>query len=197
MRNNNSIQCLPTTGGCTKRFMRCLVIWQMSAATAKQLSRKLNSIAESWVKDPFRSHLQLQTFLKSLAAHPRLTPQAVDAACALRDNQLQKKVHSHSRQSYSQLLTCCIISIPCPKNYCSLPLLRFIMNDSLKALKRARRVLADLGGRYFLVSGNHQRKGKAAMKTNLLVPLCFSKPLHQDSYRYFCYSSFGKLENRM
>jgi hypothetical protein len=56
------------------------------------LSRKLSSIAESWVKDPFRPNLQLHTFLKSLAAHPRLTPQAVDAACALRDNQLQKKV---------------------------------------------------------------------------------------------------------
>jgi hypothetical protein len=60
----------------------------MSTAT---LSRKLSSIAESWVKDPFRSNLQLQTFLKSLAAHPRLTPQAVDAAGALRDNKLQQK----------------------------------------------------------------------------------------------------------
>ena len=64
----------------------------MATPTAKQLSRKLSSIAESWVKDPFRPNLQLQTFLKSLAAHPRLTPQAVNAANALRDNQLQKKV---------------------------------------------------------------------------------------------------------
>ncbi|KAF8797687.1 hypothetical protein BYT27DRAFT_7228840 [Phlegmacium glaucopus] len=63
----------------------------MATATVKQLSQKLNSIAESWIKDPFRPNLQLQTFLKSLAAHPRLTPQAVDAACALRDNQLQKQ----------------------------------------------------------------------------------------------------------
>lgn len=58
----------------------------------KQLSQKLHSIAESWIKDPFRPNLQLQTFLKSLVAHPRLTPQAVDAVRALRDNQLQKKV---------------------------------------------------------------------------------------------------------
>jgi len=65
----------------------------MATATAKQLSQKLGSIAESWLKDPFRPNLQLQTFLKSLAAHPRLTPQAVDAARALRDNQLQKKVN--------------------------------------------------------------------------------------------------------
>jgi hypothetical protein len=65
-----------------------------TTVTAKQLSRRLNSIAESWINDPFRPNLQLQTFLKSLAAHPRLTPQAVHAACALRDNQLQKKVSS-------------------------------------------------------------------------------------------------------
>jgi hypothetical protein len=64
----------------------------MATATAKQLSQRLSTIAESWIKDPFRPNLQLQTFLKSLAANPRLTPQAVDAACALRDNQLQKKV---------------------------------------------------------------------------------------------------------
>lgn len=139
MRNNNSIQCLPTTGGCTKRFMRCLVIWQMSAATAKQLSRKLSSIAESWVKDPFRSNLQLQTFLKSLAAHPRLTPQAVDAACALRDNQLQKKVTPIALILFS-VLDLLHYSIPCQKNCYGLPLLRSIMNDSLKALKRVRRV---------------------------------------------------------
>ena len=66
----------------------------MATATTKQLSQKLGSIAQSWIKDPFRPNLQLQTFLKSLSTHPRLTPQAVDAACALRDNQLQKKVTS-------------------------------------------------------------------------------------------------------
>ena len=84
------IYCFPLI--FTEEQSRRLVIRHMSTAT---LSRKLSSVAESWVKDPFRSNLQLQTFLKSLAAHPRLTPQAVDAACALRDNQLQKKVHSH------------------------------------------------------------------------------------------------------
>jgi hypothetical protein len=64
----------------------------MAALSAKQLSQKLGAIAESWTKDPFRPNLQLQTFLKSLAAHPRLTPQAVEATRALRDNDMQKKV---------------------------------------------------------------------------------------------------------
>lgn len=66
----------------------------MATTTAKQLSQKLTSIGASWIKDPFRPNLQLQTFLKSLAAHPKLTPQVVDAAYALRDNQLQKKASS-------------------------------------------------------------------------------------------------------
>ncbi|KIM41901.1 hypothetical protein M413DRAFT_445110 [Hebeloma cylindrosporum] len=63
----------------------------MAALSTKQLSQKLGAIAESWTKDPFRPNLQLQTFLKSLAAHPRLTPQAVEATRALRDNDMQKK----------------------------------------------------------------------------------------------------------
>lgn len=61
------------------------------AAAPTKLAQKLAAIADSWVKDPFRPNLQLQTFLKSLAAHPRLTPQAVQAARALRDNGLQKQ----------------------------------------------------------------------------------------------------------
>ncbi|KAF8968703.1 hypothetical protein BDZ97DRAFT_1654730 [Flammula alnicola] len=63
----------------------------MAAVSTKQLSQKVAAIAESWTKDPFRPNLQLQTFLKSLAAHPRLTPQAVEATRALRDNDMYKK----------------------------------------------------------------------------------------------------------
>ncbi|KAF8154011.1 hypothetical protein B0H34DRAFT_74334 [Crassisporium funariophilum] len=63
----------------------------MATASTRQLSQKLGAIAETWTRDPFRANLQLQTFLKSLAAHPRLTPQAVEATRALRDNDLQKK----------------------------------------------------------------------------------------------------------
>ncbi|PPR00592.1 hypothetical protein CVT26_009867 [Gymnopilus dilepis] len=48
----------------------------MASASTKQLSQKLTAIAGTWTKDPFRPNLQLQNFLKSLAAHPRLTPQA-------------------------------------------------------------------------------------------------------------------------
>lgn len=68
------------------------IVGTMAALSAKQLSQKLGAIAESWTKDPFRPNLQLQTFLKSLAAHPRLTPQAVEATRALRDNDMQKMV---------------------------------------------------------------------------------------------------------
>lgn len=35
--------------------------------------------------------MQLGTFLESLAAHPRLTSQAVNAARSLRDNEMAKK----------------------------------------------------------------------------------------------------------
>ncbi|KAF8904786.1 hypothetical protein CPB84DRAFT_1677228 [Gymnopilus junonius] len=63
----------------------------MASATTKQLSTKLATIAGTWTKDPFRPNLQLQNFLKSLANHPKLTPQAVEATRALRDNVMQKK----------------------------------------------------------------------------------------------------------
>ena len=68
------------------------IIGAMAALSAKQLSQKLGAIAESWTKDPFRPNLQLQTFLKSLASHPKLTTQAVEATRALRDNDMQKRV---------------------------------------------------------------------------------------------------------
>lgn len=73
----------------------------MAAASGK-LGQKLIAIADTWVIDPFRPNLQLQTFLKSLATHPRLTPQAVNATRALRDNAMQKRV----RYSHSLMLVC-------------------------------------------------------------------------------------------
>jgi len=66
----------------------------MAAAPASwQLSQRLSSIAHSWVTDPFRPNMQLGTFLNSLAAHPRLTSRAVDAARSLHDNEMARKVY--------------------------------------------------------------------------------------------------------
>jgi len=73
----------------------------MAAASGK-LGQKLVTIADTWVVDPFRPNLQLQTFLKSLGTHPKLTPQAVNATRALRDNAMQKMV----RYSRSLMLDC-------------------------------------------------------------------------------------------
>ena len=56
-------------------------------------SSKLKALAQSWPADPFRPNMQLQNFLRSLSAHPELTPQAVRAVEALRTNELQKKVN--------------------------------------------------------------------------------------------------------
>ncbi|TFK29082.1 hypothetical protein FA15DRAFT_664390 [Coprinopsis marcescibilis] len=61
----------------------------MAAPTSK-LAQKLGIIAEAWVRDPFRPNLQLSSFLKSLAQHPRLTPQTVHAARALQNNEVKK-----------------------------------------------------------------------------------------------------------
>ncbi|KAF8890668.1 hypothetical protein BD779DRAFT_1610752 [Infundibulicybe gibba] len=61
------------------------------APATERLGRQLGAIANTWVKDPFRPNLQLQNFLQSLSTHPKLTPQAVQAARALRDNEMQKK----------------------------------------------------------------------------------------------------------
>lgn len=63
-----------------------------SMATTTKLAQKMNNIAAAWPKDPFRPQIQLKTFLTSLSAHPNLTPQAVQAARALKDNDMFKKV---------------------------------------------------------------------------------------------------------
>ncbi|KAI0346530.1 hypothetical protein BDW22DRAFT_1405334 [Trametopsis cervina] len=59
--------------------------------TSVKLSQQLHTIAQRWPTDPFRPHLQLGAFLKSLADHPQLTPQAVKAARALEENEFQRK----------------------------------------------------------------------------------------------------------
>jgi hypothetical protein len=82
----------------------------MAALSVKQLSQKLGAIAESWTKDPFRPNLQLQTFLKSLASHPRLTVQAVEATRALRDNDMQKKVCLLSQTHWFQIFITVLVS---------------------------------------------------------------------------------------
>lgn len=57
-----------------------------------KLAPQLHRIAAQWPVDPFRPHLQLKTFLNSLADHPQLTPHAVRAARALENSEFQKKV---------------------------------------------------------------------------------------------------------
>ncbi|TFK37616.1 hypothetical protein BDQ12DRAFT_699045 [Crucibulum laeve] len=61
------------------------------AAPSRNMTLKLSTIADTWIKDLFRPNLQLRTFLKSLSAHPKLTPEAVQAARALRDDDMKKQ----------------------------------------------------------------------------------------------------------
>lgn len=63
-----------------------------SVKATRTLAQKLNSISGTWVKDPFRPNLQLQTLLQSLATHPNLTHRVVLAARTLRDNNPYKEV---------------------------------------------------------------------------------------------------------
>lgn len=127
-----------------------------AAVASKKLAQKLSAVAHSWVADPFRPNLQLKTFLESLAAHPRLTPQAVSATRALRDNEMAKKVR----------IWCCFVSrllqltmasvsssIPFQTKHCILHPRLIITIVSLKRLRRAPRVSEGLGGRFFSIYG--------------------------------------------
>ncbi|KAJ7468635.1 hypothetical protein FB451DRAFT_1039225 [Mycena latifolia] len=60
-------------------------------AATSTLAREMARIASACPADPLRPHIQLKTFLNSLATHPRLTPAAVRAAQALERNNMQKK----------------------------------------------------------------------------------------------------------
>lgn len=64
----------------------------MATKGATKLSQQLSSVAAQWPKDPFRPHLLLPTFLQSLSKHPKLTPEAVQAAQALKNGQAKKQV---------------------------------------------------------------------------------------------------------
>ncbi|KZT37167.1 hypothetical protein SISSUDRAFT_988104 [Sistotremastrum suecicum HHB10207 ss-3] len=55
------------------------------------LSQQLRLLASQWPTDPFRPNLQLQTFLLSLADHPKLTSKAVIATKALLKDELKNK----------------------------------------------------------------------------------------------------------
>lgn len=61
---------------------------------ASRGAKQLSNIASSWPVDPFRPNIQLKNFLNFLSVHPKLTPDAVQAAQLLRDNAIQKKVRT-------------------------------------------------------------------------------------------------------
>ncbi|KIK56153.1 hypothetical protein GYMLUDRAFT_47365 [Collybiopsis luxurians FD-317 M1] len=61
----------------------------MASKGSAKLAQQLSSIAGKWPRDPFRPHLLLPTFLQSLAKHPNLTPEAVQAAQALKNDQVK------------------------------------------------------------------------------------------------------------
>ncbi|KAF7313313.1 hypothetical protein HMN09_00309900 [Mycena chlorophos] len=56
-----------------------------------KLAVEMARIASACPVDPLRPHIQLKTLLNSLAAHPRLTPGAVNAAQRLERNEMQQK----------------------------------------------------------------------------------------------------------
>ncbi|KAI0742698.1 hypothetical protein C8Q80DRAFT_1109542 [Daedaleopsis nitida] len=58
---------------------------------AASFRHQLQKIAANWPGDPFRPNVQLKTFLASLAEHPSLTPTAVRATRALRDDEFKTK----------------------------------------------------------------------------------------------------------
>ncbi|KAF8519329.1 hypothetical protein BU17DRAFT_47830 [Hysterangium stoloniferum] len=55
------------------------------------LGVQLQKIAKAWKFDPLRPTYQMETFLASLAKHPNLTPEAVKAADALKNNVAAQK----------------------------------------------------------------------------------------------------------
>jgi hypothetical protein len=75
------------------------------------LSRRLATIAKAWPEDPFRPNMQLKPFLKSLAMHPKLTPKAVAATEALKNDILKNKV-SVPRYTTSLLEVSLVFQVP-------------------------------------------------------------------------------------
>jgi hypothetical protein len=80
--------------------VRTLSFFQTLVMSTAKLSQKLSTIATSWPIDPFRPTLQLRLFLQSLSTHPNLTPNAIEAANALKENLIMKEVYFLSEQDY-------------------------------------------------------------------------------------------------
>lgn len=79
-------------GNLSRRPARCGTrTTNAPSMTPLPLGSQLAKIAKAWKHDPLRPTLQMETFLTSLAAHPKLTPNAVRAAQALSNNVAQKK----------------------------------------------------------------------------------------------------------
>jgi len=86
------------------------------SATRTKIAQELSTLAASWSKDPFRPNILLQSLMQALSAHPNLTCEAVDAAKALRDNAMQRKVSfSRERCEYPSYSVLHSVSTPCRK----------------------------------------------------------------------------------
>lgn len=79
-------------------------------SSANKLAQKLSITATAWPKDPFRPNMQLANFLQSLATHPNLTPNAVEAALTLQSNAIMQKVRFMTSHHSRDLR--CILSVP-------------------------------------------------------------------------------------
>jgi len=55
------------------------------------LGPQLKNLAKAWKYDALHPDYQMDKFLTSLASHPKLTPEAVKAAQALKDNVALRK----------------------------------------------------------------------------------------------------------
>lgn len=139
---------------------------------AAKLGQQLRRIAGKWPEDPFRPNIQLRTFLESLADHPNLTPQAVEAAHALKNNEIMKKV---SRIRGFAIVPCaqrCGWFVPSILflQSCSSPhQCRITTVDLRKALRKAPKALAVRGGRFSLAYG--REIGQSGQATTVPVYL--------------------------
>lgn len=117
-------------------------------SNATKLGQQLRRVAATWPEDPFRPNMQLKTFLESLADHPNLTPQAVEAAQALKNNEIMKKVQPSRLCAVPYHVIDALSSILSLKKYASPRRCRITTTDSWKALRRAPKAFAVHGGRF-------------------------------------------------
>ena len=95
----------------------------------------------------------METFLTSLAAHPNLTPGAVRAAQALKDNAAQKKVCLFF-DAFRRSVVDNLQSGPFLTSSSTQPPCQYIMIVCLKEWKKVPEASGDHGGRFFSVSGD-------------------------------------------